>query len=395
MADAVRTDLTFTLRTLGTQPIAHSVSGFLRRISIKQKLWAMAGLAGVIFLVLAAATIVQLQNAQDRAAEAAAKAEMVDDITGLAQNWDAATRDAYFYIVEAGSGQLKDTASYDGVMDDVADAVDLAAELGVDLAGTDHADEIDEMADTLDAWVTSFEEQHQLIQAGKVDAAAKQLLTVQRPMIGSMDDMMGVQADRITAEEAAAKEASDDALSSAKRVLILVSAIGLVLLVGLAFLIIRSISGPLDRIVGGLKAIASGDRSQKVDYDRPDEIGAIVTAMDTVVEFLDKADADAAEAERERIARDEQERDACAGRSRSGSQTSRPRSCSGPWTSRPSACSAPPSSRPRPHASPPRRSPAGSRPRQRVPPRRPPRRRRAPARSPCCWSTSRRSPTVT
>src|SRR3546814_19336172 len=63
----------------------------------------------------------------------------------------------------------------------------------------------------------------------------------------------------------------------------------------LAFLIIRSITRPLDQIVGSLKAIATGDRSQKVAYDRHDEIGAIVTELDTVVDYLDKADAERTE----------------------------------------------------------------------------------------------------
>lgn len=100
------------------------MSEILGRVSIKQKLWAIAALAGVIFIVMA--TILQLQQARDLSDQAQIDAEVVDDFTGMAQNWDAATRDSFYYLNEAETGQLKDTSTYDGVIDDHDDATALA-----------------------------------------------------------------------------------------------------------------------------------------------------------------------------------------------------------------------------------------------------------------------------
>lgn len=286
------------------------MSGFLRRVSIKQKLWAMAALAGVIFAVMAGTTILELNHARAMSDRAAVAAEIADDYLSLGDNWDASTRDAFFYIDQATAGEVKDDSTYAGVIDDYGDAVDLSKEIERELAGTPGEAPIREINAMLVSWGASFEKENALIKAGKVTAANREVLANQRPLIASMDDKLGAQVEGVVTAQKDATAAYLDSLAAAKRILLIVTFVGLVLLGGLAYLIIRSISRPLDKIVGSLKAIASGDRTQKVDYDREDEIGAIVVALDTVVEFLDQADADAAQAERDRVARDEADREA-------------------------------------------------------------------------------------
>ncbi|GAA4120921.1 hypothetical protein GCM10022215_25220 [Nocardioides fonticola] len=77
-------------------------------------------------------------------------------------------------------------------------------------------------------------------------------------------------------------------LSRLRIALALVAVLGIVLFVGLGFLISRSISRPLQKVVDALRNIAGGarDTTAKVDHDNQDEIGEIAGAVDVVVASL-------------------------------------------------------------------------------------------------------------
>ncbi|WP_017933218.1 methyl-accepting chemotaxis protein [Nocardioides sp. Iso805N] len=107
-----------------------------------------------------------------------------------------------------------------------------------------------------------------------------------------------------------------DAVSSLRLIVSIVSVIGLLLFIGAAFVVIRSIVFPLRRVVDSLQAIAAGDRSKRVEHSLQDEVGSISVAVDQVIEALDAGDAAAREAEAERLARTEADRRASEERAR-------------------------------------------------------------------------------
>lgn len=281
---------------------------FLRRISIKQKLWAMAGLAGLIFGVMSVLTVLQMQDARSLSDEAHDRAAEADLLSKANAKWDASTRDTPWAMLLADAGDATEQEAYEGVVEDIGTALDILDELA---GRADHELEKETIAvltGTVQDFAASVERQHAATVDGELEKARHEVLVTQRDMISTAGDQFDTVIADIGGDSDKAQQAFESSLSSAQRLLIVSAVIGMLLLLGIAFLIIRSITRPLDQIVGSLKAIATGDRTQRVAYDRQDEIGSIVTALDTVVEFLDRADADAAEAERARIAREEADR---------------------------------------------------------------------------------------
>ncbi|NYJ02779.1 methyl-accepting chemotaxis protein [Nocardioides thalensis] len=279
-------------------------------MTIKQKLWAMAGLAGAIFVVMSVLAVQQMQHAEAKAEEAHDRAQEADLLSKANAKWDASTRDTPYGQVLADSGAEGEQAAYEGVVEDLDTALGILGELAERVDHPAEREIVATLTGTVEDFSASVERQHSAIVEGDLDQARREVLNTQREMISAAGDQFDAVIADIGGDSETAQEEFRSSIDSAQRLLIVVAVVGLLLLLALAFVIIRSITRPLDQIVGSLKAIATGDRTQRVDYDRQDEIGSIVSALDTVVDFLDKADADAAEAERARIAREEADRQA-------------------------------------------------------------------------------------
>lgn len=67
---------------------------------------------------------------------------------------------------------------------------------------------------------------------------------------------------------------------------IVISSIGLVLGVVMAFIIANGISGPLSRGLDFVKSVAGGDLTAQIDVDRKDEIGVLSNAMKDMISML-------------------------------------------------------------------------------------------------------------
>ncbi|WP_300680623.1 methyl-accepting chemotaxis protein [Nocardioides sp.] len=100
----------------------------------------------------------------------------------------------------------------------------------------------------------------------------------------------------------------DSAVNSLQTITLVVAAVGFLLMALAGWLTVRSVSKPLRKVIVSLRAIASGDRSQRVQHDNADEIGAIATAVDQVIEALEAGDVASRNAEAERVARTEAEK---------------------------------------------------------------------------------------
>ena len=136
-------------------------------------------------------------------------------------------------------------------------------------------------------------------------------------------------ATQATAQQAGAINGS---LSSLRTTLLVVAIVGALLFAVIAWLVIGSISRPLRRVVDVLRAIAAGDRTQRVDHAHQDEIGSIADSIDEVVTSLDAADRvqaavvaerEAAAAEQQRVAVERAELEARAAEERAAAEAQR------------------------------------------------------------------------
>lgn len=116
--------------------------------------------------------------------------------------------------------------------------------------------------------------------------SAKFLEEVLAPRNARIDDLLGELTDQ--KEELAKVEAHETTMlyeSSLKSMLALVIA-GVVLGLVMGWLITRSISRPVSRALATANALADGDLSVRVEVDSKDEIGALLAAMQRMVEKL-------------------------------------------------------------------------------------------------------------
>jgi methyl-accepting chemotaxis protein len=88
----------------------------------------------------------------------------------------------------------------------------------------------------------------------------------------------GLEQAQIEASDKA-EQSADDAYSSARTLLVAVIVLAIAAGVGLAVLISRAISRPIQGMVTVLEGVAAKDFSQEVDVDRNDEIGEMARAL--------------------------------------------------------------------------------------------------------------------
>ena len=96
---------------------------------------------------------------------------------------------------------------------------------------------------------------------------------------------------------------SDEAYAAAKWMMYSVSFIGIVIAVGLGFLVITGVVGAIRKAMEVIKAFAAGDYSQRLEIDSKDEIGQMAVSLNQAIGATAKAMDDVKEAaEREKEA---------------------------------------------------------------------------------------------
>ena len=99
---------------------------------------------------------------------------------------------------------------------------------------------------------------------------------------------------------------SDEAYAAAKWMMYSVSFIGIVIAVGLGFLVITGVVGAIRKAMEVIKAFAAGDYSQRLEIDSKDEIGQMAVSLNQAIGATAKAMDDVKEgAEREKKAQEE------------------------------------------------------------------------------------------
>lgn len=136
------------------------------------------------------------------------------------------------------------------------------------------------------AYIEQYKQYLDLVNKGEIDKAKTFLLTqlreVQNNYFNACEDLIVFQNTMAKDEAAAAKESGSQA-----ETLIITLMAGAVIFGGVAaFLIIRSITGPVAKTVKLAETMAKGDLTAKVEVDQKDEIGHMAQAMNSTVTQL-------------------------------------------------------------------------------------------------------------
>ena len=288
-----------------------------RRITLVQRLWAMVALGVVVLASISALTfekshVVRTEN--ERGSNDYAAASKLDAGYGewlLARTWSA----QYVNAVESGASPAAISTAYTTAAKHAGTAQSKFS-AGVLLAETPAAQTwFRKLAAATRSYATYLARMKRAGDAHQLDPLSR-LQTKANTAAGAIDDLYG-EADDSNDNAAAAHNADvDNAAASLIRSTLIVSIIGLLLFVVVGFFVVRAIAGPLRKVVDSLRAIAAGDRSQRVEHDNQDEVGTIAVAVDQVIDALDAADGAARRTEAERLARAEQDRLAVEERAR-------------------------------------------------------------------------------
>jgi len=314
--------------------------GMARKVTIRQKLIAMAGIAIVVFAAMSAIGVLRVSPSVSANKANAATAHSIAEMNAAYQSWissdDMMESALNSPVIEKESPGI--TAKSLGYVEDGYHAALLHLDNAIAAIKPDpQASGAVKGLEGLKTAITAYHDGIQ-IKAIKAMQAGDEAGASRAAIIEAYDPYMKIDAGfqkMTTLANQATKEqagAIDGSLSSLRTTLLIVAVVGSILFGAIAALIIRSIARPLRRVVDVLRAIAAGDRTQRVDHANRDEIGSIATSIDEVVASLDAADnaqaaalaeREATAAEQQRVAIERAELEARAAEERAAAESER------------------------------------------------------------------------
>jgi methyl-accepting chemotaxis protein len=292
-------------------PSTSTPRSLLRKVTIKQKLWAMAAIAIVVFALMTVIGVLRVNSPMSVTSLNTVTEESIAETNAAYQSWVASDDMMESALnsppIEAESPGITKTSIGYVEQDYQATLKHLDASIALVPPNTAASAGALEALKGLKTQVAAYHDlQLKAIKAmqrgDRVTASRLAIIKAYDPYL-KIDATFGKLiklATQVTQENAASIHSS---LSSLRRWLALVALIAAVVFIGVALLIIRSISHPLGRVVTSLQAIAAGDRTQRVEHANRDEIGSIAISIDQVIESLNAADEASAAAQVEREAR--------------------------------------------------------------------------------------------
>ena len=287
-------------------------AGVLKRVTITQRLIAMASIAAVLFAVLATIGVTRLQSvtasANDINGAAALRSQAHIAYEQFLADDDAMNMYVACLAVGTAEGSMLAAKTW-GDVQNASKAVQVALSKAVGMSPTPAEKAL---LSTLKADITKFDQYsssaYDFAQANNLQKA----LQIQTIDNGDVSEQIPAEFAKLQQlldhDIKVAKDHAAATAASGRGLLIGSAAVGLIAIAAIAWVIIRSISGPLNQVVVALQAIARGDRSRRVKHRNQDEIGAIAVSLDQVIGFLDDADAAAEAAVAEREAQVERDR---------------------------------------------------------------------------------------
>jgi len=286
--------------------------GLMRRVTIKQRLWALVAIALVVFVLMTVIGVLRVGPSISANNQNAVAAQSIAEMNAAHASWissdDMMESALNSGPVEAGSPGI--TGKSVGYVEDDFNAtlehLDGAISAIVGVRGSDAA--IDALKG-LEKLVIAYHQDIQ-VKAIKQMRSGDQVGASRTAVVKAYDPYMKIDAGFGQLTKLAGQATSDrtgatnGTLSSLRLTLVIVAVVGAICFIGVALLIIRSVSRPLQKVVEALRAIAGGarDGTARVDHRNADEIGEIAASIDQVVDSLNVADRASAVAQREREA---------------------------------------------------------------------------------------------
>jgi len=123
----------------------------------------------------------------------------------------------------------------------------------------------------------------ELVKTGKREAALAQLMgpmaTIQTDYLTAIHALIDFQTDAMKK----AGEAADQSADQAQNTVVILSLVALVIGIGFAFWVTRSITHSLHAAVAVANALSEGDLTVTIEAQRTDEVGQLMSAMQTMV----------------------------------------------------------------------------------------------------------------
>ncbi len=165
-----------------------------------------------------------------------------------------------------------DLAEHSATLADRLDAV-AAAGLGEDVSAA-----VEEVGPEVDAYLAAGADIAAVAERDP-DAARDAYPDFLDAFVG-LEEALPVVSDAVAAYAAQAEEDASSQRRSAEVLLVGVSLAAVALLVGLAVAVVRSVTGPLRRLVGAVQALAEGDLTVSTGIVSRDEVGVVAQGLD-------------------------------------------------------------------------------------------------------------------
>lgn len=137
-------------------------------------------------------------------------------------------------------------------------------------------------------YTTSVQGLVDLVNAGKMDEARDFRDKETLPRLEAVTATIEEYQSFIVELAETAKKNSDVAAANAFMSIVLIAAIIVIILIGFAVILTRSITGPLSRVVEMLEELSKGHFGMRLSLDQTDELGVMASTMDNYADKLQK-----------------------------------------------------------------------------------------------------------
>ncbi|GAA4108336.1 hypothetical protein GCM10022215_01960 [Nocardioides fonticola] len=281
--------------------------GFLRKVTVRQQLYAVGAITTLLLLAIAVPAINATGRMKGRATDSLESMKVTVAVTNAYQAWLTADDQANMWVALATLGDPAQKQLTADTYQQFLDAIDEANKQIEIARNSTTRQESRDILDTISANVDAYDDftikAHDLIDQGEVKAAVQTQTVDNLEPSEALPTDFGRVVDLERAGDVTNYRAMISEAGSTRRMIMLLGILAqLLLLVALAY-VGRSITRPIERTVAVLEGVAGGDLTRRLEHDREDEFGRIATALNTAVISLEQAQDDVARAEQERAAR--------------------------------------------------------------------------------------------
>jgi methyl-accepting chemotaxis protein len=145
-----------------------------------------------------------------------------------------------------------------------------------------------EIRESRKIFVESLNQTLGLVESGKNQEALKLVLSDTLPKL----DLFSAKLDEMVKEQSALVDANgkraEATYLSARMVLSILGTVSLILGIGAAWWVARSVVGPVRKVVDAVGEISRGDLTVKLDHQSKDEIGEMVLSLNVMIDSISK-----------------------------------------------------------------------------------------------------------